>query len=690
MRQKNIFASRNARRMISQTSRTTASCEGPHSGLGHRRNCLRLRLLTAALMLALNGGTYAPIMGTVAAGALWMAAPRIAHAGRTPNSPSEITCTGDLSSGVQSGPAVPPADFLNTAKILNVNTLSGVIQPSSGTSGINFSNDAGRDVTVKSGTSGSSVVIHTNNAAGIVAGSQGTPNQALNDTFLGIPIPGDPAVAGGVVEVNSFANIQTAGNNAHGIAAQSSTTGYPASVTMELNAFLLKLEPLNTSGISFSVLSVKNKKADGSPGTLGEPVVGVLIDMNGNPITGDGGTFTLNADGTFNFIPPTDLILNETRRTTVQYMVHGTNASIPPSFSDVEGTLVVIVTKQDSAGLLKIVKEAYFDVYGVSVKPATGTVLPDLKSYVKGLLAKASAGGSGNSVTVTSKGDIKTLGATSHGIFAQSLGGGGPNGRGGSISHGSDQGGPGNTGGTVSVTADGSITTTGDKSAGIAAQTQGGNGGQGGDGGTFRFGSQGGTGGKGGNIEVRGSATIHTSGNSSSGIIALSQGGNGGNGGSGEFVTGGASGGYGGQAGLVVVDGSWEIKTKGDKAHGIWAKSLGGNAGAGGSGGWLAGSPGGGGQGADGGTVKVTPAGESSKPWEMIPTVSTAKVLAASAVAAARLTTYFFPTAATATVPAAAVRSRSRTKAADRSPREASGPMRSMPKASAAVAAPVR
>ena len=107
-----------------------------------------------------------------------------------------------------------------------------------------------------------------------------------------------------------------------------------------------------------------------------------------------------------------------------------------------------------------------------------------------------------------------------------------------------------------------------------------------------------------------GSGTITTTGDYASGILAVSAGGDGGaGGGSWKTVTGGGNGGNGGQGGSVTVDGDWNITTTGNYAYGIWAKSVGGNAGTGGSGGWIAGHPGNGGQATDGGTVTVNGGG---------------------------------------------------------------------------------
>ena len=49
----------------------------------------------------------------------------------------------------------------------------------------------------------------------------------------------------------------------------------------------------------------------------------------------------------------------------------------------------------------------------------------------------------------------------------------------------------------------------------------------------------------------------------------------------------GAGGANGGVGANVTVNGNWNITTLGASAYGIWAQSVGGNAGTGGCGGWL-------------------------------------------------------------------------------------------------------
>ncbi|MBU0610449.1 MAG: autotransporter domain-containing protein, partial [Armatimonadetes bacterium] len=253
------------------------------------------------------------------------------------------------------------------------------------------------------------------------------------------------------------------------------------------------------------------------------------------------------------------------------------------------------------------------------------------------------AGGIGSDVTVTNDGIIDTVGTQSTGILAQSIGGGGGNG-GSSMSLGAGfgggkdtynvnaavsiggVGGAGNVAGNVAVTNNAAITTRGDDSYGILAQSIGGGGGNGGGGfavtvargaanqghsidANISIGGQGGDGNTAGTVDVTNTAAIATLGNISDGIRAQSIGGGGGNGGtartlaillkqgSSKLEEGqnagsnwklqaaiGGNGGTGNDAGAVTVNNSGTIYTEGACSNGIFAQSVGAGGGAGGDG----------------------------------------------------------------------------------------------------------
>ncbi|HEY5755346.1 MAG TPA: hypothetical protein VIU34_05955 [Steroidobacter sp.] len=229
-----------------------------------------------------------------------------------------------------------------------------------------------------------------------------------------------------------------------------------------------------------------------------------------------------------------------------------------------------------------------------------------------------SGGGAGQVVAGTLDdaltGAINTWGDRSYGILAQSVGGGGGDGGfsvAGSITRGASgrfslggSGDEGADGQTVDVVSENSITTRGDESHAIFAQSVGGGGGSGGFSVSGGISSQSGTvglsiggfgdgGGNANNVTVSSAnATLMTGGDRAHGIFAQSLGGGGGNGGF--SVAGGISrtnsvqlsiGGFGdrgGNAGTVTVDSTSDIATFGDDSHGIFAQSLGGGGGDGG------------------------------------------------------------------------------------------------------------
>jgi hypothetical protein len=229
--------------------------------------------------------------------------------------------------------------------------------------------------------------------------------------------------------------------------------------------------------------------------------------------------------------------------------------------------------------------------------------------------------GDAGKVEVSNTGTILTHGADAYGIFAQSIGGGGGDGGGGY--HGLDWadlgvpqdlvpffelmpiksegdlnivvGGKGGSSGNadeVHVSNTGDITTLGDGSFGILAQSIGGRGGTGGIGasgedGQVGIGGGGGAAGNGGYVLVEVSGNLDTYGVAAYGIFAQSVGGGGGIAGnidrgigdSGLNLAFGQDGGNGGNGGEVTVTSTGNITTRGTGASGIFAQSIGGGGG---------------------------------------------------------------------------------------------------------------
>ncbi len=221
--------------------------------------------------------------------------------------------------------------------------------------------------------------------------------------------------------------------------------------------------------------------------------------------------------------------------------------------------------------------------------------------------AGGGSGGDGGEVAVTSSGEILTAGSSSDGLSAQSGGGGGGHGgtSGGIITSIGGSGGNGGNGNTVQVTNSNDITTVGDHSNGLFAQSYGGGGGKGGnsvDVGIFEsiaIGGSGENGGNGGAVQVNPladasspSVAVQTSGDHSTGVFAQSLGGGGGKGGwtvsaSAGFVADasigvGGGGGDGGNGSAVGVRSNGMVSTQGDHSDGILAQSVGGGGGLGG------------------------------------------------------------------------------------------------------------
>jgi hypothetical protein len=227
--------------------------------------------------------------------------------------------------------------------------------------------------------------------------------------------------------------------------------------------------------------------------------------------------------------------------------------------------------------------------------------------------ARGDRGGSGGAVAVISTGEIRTVGHHSDGMFAQSVGGGG--GRGGDslglLSVGGSSSAGGN-GGAVTVASSGAISTTGDYSRPLFAQSVGGGGGASGGGlGLVAIGGSGAGGGDGGAVALDSSGLLHSAGRGSTGIVAQSIGGGGGDsrGAFGLLAIGGDAG-AGGDGGVVTLHRSGGLLTDSADATGVLAQSVGGGGGNGGfagAGGLFAAFAigGRGGGGGDGGSVTL-------------------------------------------------------------------------------------
>jgi uncharacterized protein YhjY with autotransporter beta-barrel domain len=257
-------------------------------------------------------------------------------------------------------------------------------------------------------------------------------------------------------------------------------------------------------------------------------------------------------------------------------------------------------------------------------------------------------GGNGGKILIENAGDITTGGDVSEAIRALSLGGGGGTGSGGGWFRGGGDGGAGNHGGTVTIHDDAILKTSGAYSDGVYAASIGGDGGDAGASSNpiVSIGASGGKGGNGGAVSLFENGAVSTAGNVSLGLHAQSVGGGGGKGGSardlgaiGGFAIGG-SGGSGGSGDAVNVDLTGTIDTLGRDSTGILAQSIGGGGGAGGNAngvtlGYVAAAQvsigGSGGAGGNGGAVTV-----STATGARVTTGSNANVTAADTAPAIR------------------------------------------------------
>ncbi len=266
------------------------------------------------------------------------------------------------------------------------------------------------------------------------------------------------------------------------------------------------------------------------------------------------------------------------------------------------GTVAVI---NSSTGTIETQGKGSTALYAQSVGGSGGSA-SDAHGVVS-LGGSGAGGGNGGAVTVENYGTISTYhlpqSTGSKGIFAQSVGGGGGDGgsSGGMVSVGG-RGGRGGFGSHVEVINGGSITTIGDNSGGIFAQSVGGGGGDGNSSNSvsifagYSMGGNGGDGGVGGNVDlVLQGGNISTNGIRSKGIMAQSVGGGGGTGGGsvqeifGAFGAasvniGGKAGtaGAGGEVSLKAGTGLNTIQTQGMFSQGVFLQSVGGSGGDGG------------------------------------------------------------------------------------------------------------
>ncbi|WP_041277904.1 autotransporter outer membrane beta-barrel domain-containing protein [Desulfotalea psychrophila] len=412
------------------------------------------------------------------------------------------------------------------------------------------------------------------------------------------------AGSAGAVWVQTDSTVETKGDNALGVVAQSiggggGKAGYTVDGDVSINAGI----SLGSSGGAGGSSGTVELTTAGSVTTSGNLSTGVMAQS----VAGGGGTAGTTVNGNAGI--------------SLSY-THGGNGGLGGMASDI--TLInnasVTTAGSGATGVLAQSMGGGGGSGGVTASASFG-IVGDLNIAHGG---DGGNGGTAGKVTLTNTENIKTSGDSSHGVFAQSLGGSG--GVGGFLGTGAGSAGPisasvnvsvggsggkGSTADTVDITNSGQITTAGYHSTGITAQSVGGNGGDGGaiiagaidlssDGSGSVNVSVGGDGGDSGTAKAvtvtnNSGGDITTSGHLSYGIFAQSIGGNGGKGGgsyaftlSGSTgptvdasVSIGGNGGSGSVGSSVTVENDATLKTSGGNSHGIYAQSVGGNGGVG-------------------------------------------------------------------------------------------------------------
>ncbi|MGE4321657.1 MAG: hypothetical protein AB7E60_01350, partial [Sphingobium sp.] len=415
---------------------------------------------------------------------------------------------------------------------------------------------------------------------------------AIGGGFGGLGAPGGE---GGRVSLTNRGFVTTLGHGSIGVFGQSvgggggnggsgmgTSAGKDVSVNLAIGGFA-------GNGGRAGAVDVENS---GSISTRGANAHGVLAQSVGGS-GGNGGA--ANADGA-----------DDEADVQVQLAVGGLGGT--------GGAGGAVGVANTASGSIQTRGYAAFGVLAQSVGGGGGTGAAAGASTGKGdtgvNLTLGGFGGAGNiggAVRVTNAGRIGTYDDLAHGVFAQSVGGGGGVATGASSASGADMsvgggygggGAAGGHGGSVTVTNSGEILTHGAGALGVFAQSVGGGGGFGGVTSTsgsgdenymVQLGGMGGAGGNGGNVRVETSGLIHTIGERAHGVVAQSVGGGGGyagdaKGSNANGIAIGGLGGAGGDGGNVTVIRTGDIITEGRDSIAIIAQSVGGGGGIGGAG----------------------------------------------------------------------------------------------------------
>ncbi len=357
---------------------------------------------------------------------------------------------------------------------------------------------------------------------------------------------------GGAVTANNNGLIGTAGDASFGIFAQSVGAGGGQAIVTASNfqspdgttpAISIALAGDMTSAGNGGAVTV-NHNANGTISTAGNEAVGIVAQSVG----GGGG----------------DAIVLQTGANTQGYSV---------------GVAATNNTAQSST--VKVGSNFYLSP--ITYPYLTGCSAPGGTDRVM------NSCGAGGTITVNTAAtsSVRTTGTHSHGILAQSIGGGGgwivgllPSAAQPFVKDPS----MGGNGGDINVSIAGSVSTTGAAAYGVLAQSVGGGGILGGyiGGGAVSKFQQDGTGngpgryGSGGDIDISVSGSVSTTGANSHAVFAQSVGGGGGLWATGNGITMGSVGGNG-TAGSILITNTGTIQAAGQDASAIYVNSAGDN-----------------------------------------------------------------------------------------------------------------
>ncbi|MDH2309832.1 autotransporter outer membrane beta-barrel domain-containing protein [Methylobacterium brachiatum] len=363
--------------------------------------------------------------------------------------------------------------------------------------------------------------------------------------------------AGGLVTVTNRGAITTSGSNAHGIEAQSIGGGGGNGGTVSGSAVgklavNLTLGGKGGRGGSGGDVTVINA-AGGVIATSGDGSHGIAAQSIG----GGGGMGGSVAARDISKPDTVGAIWKQIKK-TIGIAAYEEWAKDKTNKDDLDQFLKDIKTSDTYKKLADELKNSDFGKAlksystGVSnyleAQKKGANKLPDA-SFTLSLGGNGAEGGNGGAVSVENGGTIVTRGIGSHGILAQSIGGGG--GQGGlSFAEATNKtnltatlggtGGSGNTGGTVKILNTGSVATLEDAAYGLYAQSIGGGGGNGVAGSVtnssankgltlnLTVGGSGGTGANGRWVRVENRGSVTTSGAEAHAVVAQSIGGGGG------------------------------------------------------------------------------------------------------------------------------------------------------------------